>query len=81
LFHFDIGMSLTASIALFSVIVFASVSGTYIPLTLHKFGIDPALATGPFITTTNDIIGLIIYFGVGHMLLQQFLSVPFNIFH
>ena len=81
LFHFDIGMSLTASIALFSVIVFASVSGTYIPLTLHKFGIDPALATGPFITTTNDIIGLIIYFGVGHVLLQQFLSVPFNMFH
>jgi magnesium transporter len=74
-------MSITASLALFSVIVFASISGTYIPLTLNRFGIDPALATGPFITTTNDIIGLIIYFGVGKMLHTYLLTMPFNIFH
>ena len=81
LFHFDLSMSITASLALFSVIVFASISGTYIPLTLNRFGIDPALATGPFITTTNDIIGLIIYFGVGKMLHTYLLTMPFNIFH
>jgi magnesium transporter len=81
LFHFDLSMSITASIALFSVIVFASISGTYIPLTLNRFGIDPALATGPFITTTNDIIGLIIYFGVGKLLHSFLLTMPLNIFH
>jgi magnesium transporter len=81
LFHFDLSMSITASIALFSVIVFASISGTYIPLTLNRFGIDPALATGPFITTTNDIIGLIIYFGVGKLLHTYLLTMPLNIFH
>jgi magnesium transporter len=63
------------------VIVFASISGTYIPLTLNRFGIDPALATGPFITTTNDIVGLIIYFGVGHMLINLLQDLPLNIFH
>jgi magnesium transporter len=81
LFHFDLSMSITASIALFSVIVFASISGTYIPLTLNRFGIDPALATGPFITTTNDIIGLIIYFGVGKLLHTFLLTMPLNIFY
>jgi magnesium transporter len=81
LFNFDLSLSITASIALFSVIVFASISGTYIPLTLNRFGIDPALATGPFITTTNDIVGLIIYFGVGHLLLNFLQTLPLNIFH
>ena len=39
--------------------------GTFVPLILNKYKIDPALATGPFITTTNDIIGLLIYFLIG----------------
>ncbi len=52
------------SISLFSVILFASFFGTMIPLVLHKFKIDPAVATGPFITTMNDISGLFIYFTV-----------------
>ena len=47
------------------IIVFAALFGTFVPLTLDRFKIDPALATGPFITTANDIIGLIIYFGIG----------------
>lgn len=81
LFNFDLSLSITASLALFSVIVFASISGTYIPLTLNRFGIDPALATGPFITTTNDIVGLIIYFGVGHLLLHWLQGLPINLFH
>ena len=58
-------LSVTVSLALIAVIVFAALFGTFVPLTLDQFKIDPALATGPFITTANDIIGLIIYFGIG----------------
>ncbi|MDZ4751003.1 MAG: magnesium transporter [Flavobacteriales bacterium] len=68
--HLSLGI--TASVALFSVILFAGFMGTWIPITLNRFGIDPALATGPFITTTNDIVGLIIYFSVGHWVMQSF---------
>lgn len=53
-------LSVTVSLALIAVIVFAALFGTFVPLTLDRFKIDPALATGPFITTANDIIGLII---------------------
>jgi magnesium transporter len=69
LFQIDYHLSLTASIALFCVIIFASFFGTWIPMTLNKFKIDPALATGPFVTTLNDIFGLIIYFSIGHYIL------------
>ena len=58
-------LSLTVSMALIAVIIFAALFGTFVPLTLDQLKIDPALATGPFITTANDIIGLIIYFGIG----------------
>jgi magnesium transporter len=61
-------LTVTVSTALFSVILFASVFGTFIPIVLHKFKVDPALATGPFITTTNDIIGLTIYLGMGRIM-------------
>jgi magnesium transporter len=70
LFQIDYHLSLTASIALFCVIIFASFFGTWIPMTLNKFKIDPALATGPFVTTLNDIFGLIIYFSIGHWILH-----------
>jgi magnesium transporter len=69
LFQIDYHLSLTASIALFCVIIFASFFGTWIPMTLNRFKIDPALATGPFVTTLNDIFGLIIYFSIGHYIL------------
>ncbi len=65
---FGTALSFTVSIALLSVIIFAAVFGTFIPLVLHKYKIDPALATGPFVTTANDIIGLIIYFLVGSLM-------------
>jgi magnesium transporter len=55
-------LSYTISIALFSVIIVAALFGTIVPLLLDRARIDPALATGPFITTMNDIIGLSIYF-------------------
>ncbi|PWH84838.1 magnesium transporter [Brumimicrobium oceani] len=63
----DIKLGISVSIALFIVIFFAAIFGTLIPLILHKYKIDPAVATGPFITTLNDVVGLFIYFGVGMM--------------
>ena len=65
--EFIIGIIVT--IALVSVIIIASLIGTFIPLLLDKFGIDPALATGPFITTSNDICGILIYFSIAQLIL------------
>lgn len=65
--EFIIGIIVTT--ALISVIIIASLIGTFIPLLLDKFGIDPALATGPFITTSNDICGILIYFSIAKMIL------------
>ena len=67
--NYPIDLSLTVSLSLFSVIVFAALFGTFVPLTLDKYKIDPALATGPFITTVNDILGLVIYFLIGSTIL------------
>lgn len=64
LLGFGTSLSLSVSLSLLCVIVFAALFGTFVPLVLDKRNIDPALATGPFITTANDIIGLIIYFTV-----------------
>ncbi|NUM50948.1 MAG: magnesium transporter [Flavobacteriales bacterium] len=61
-------LGLTVGIALISVIVFATILGTFVPLVLDKYDINPALATGPFITTMNDVSGLFIYFLAGHLL-------------
>lgn len=58
-------LTITVSVALTSVIVFAAMVGTIIPLLLNRLDVDPALATGPFITTMNDIVGLFIYMMVG----------------
>ena len=57
------------SISLFCVVMFASVFGTFVPLTLEKLKIDPALATGPFISITNDIIGMLIYMSISSWLI------------
>ena len=62
LLAYQISISLVVSISIFSVIIFSSIFGTFIPLLLNKYKIDTALATGPFITTVNDIFGLLIYF-------------------
>ncbi|MFN3343019.1 MAG: magnesium transporter [Flavobacteriales bacterium] len=64
----SLNLGFTVSIALLTVICFAAVFGTFVPLLLNKYKVDPALATGPFITTTNDILGVTIYFLVGHFL-------------
>ncbi|MEY4432447.1 MAG: hypothetical protein RLZZ44_577 [Bacteroidota bacterium] len=69
LLNVEIIIGIIVTIALISVIIIASLIGTFIPLLLDKFGIDPALATGPFITTSNDICGILIYFSIAKMIL------------
>jgi magnesium transporter len=66
-FPLDLGFTVAAS--LISVIVIASIIGTFIPIILAKRGVDPALATGPFITTSNDILGILIYFSIAKLVL------------
>jgi len=66
---YGMALSLTVSISLLVIIVFAALFGTFVPLSLEKYKIDPALATGPFITTVNDVLGLFIYFLIGQAIL------------
>ncbi len=66
---FNLKLAVTVAISLVSVIIIASMVGTFIPLLLHKYGIDPAVATGPFITTSNDIFGLFIFFTIAKLIL------------
>lgn len=66
-FPLDLGITVAASLV--SVIVIASIIGTFIPIILAKKGVDPALATGPFITTSNDILGILIYFSIAKLVL------------
>lgn len=68
LFYKEEFLAITVSFALFSVVLLASFMGTITPLVLDRFGINPALASGPFITTANDLIGLGVYFTVADLL-------------
>ncbi|MEP0987345.1 magnesium transporter [Ekhidna sp.] len=61
-------LAATVAIALFAVVLLASFMGTVTPLLLNRFGVNPALASGPFITTTNDLLGLAVYFSTAHLL-------------
>lgn len=69
LLGYEIHVGYTVSIALLSVIIMASLIGTFIPIILNKYNIDPALATGPFITTSNDILGILTYFTIAKLIL------------
>jgi magnesium transporter len=62
-------MGLAISISMVVVILFAATLGTVVPLILNKNKIDPAIATGPFITTTNDVFGIMIYFWIAKLIL------------
>ena len=66
--HEPARLALTAGLALVTVILMAAVIGATVPLILHRLGIDPALATGPFITTSNDILGVLIFFQLATVL-------------
>ena len=65
--QYQVGLAISISIIV--VILFAATLGTVVPLFLHKNKIDPAIATGPFITTTNDVFGIILYFGIAQLIL------------
>ncbi|MDA9340070.1 magnesium transporter [Polaribacter sp.] len=65
----EINLALAISVSLVVVIIIAGLIGTFVPLFLNKRGIDPAIATGPFITTSNDIFGILIYFMIAKMIL------------
>ena len=62
-------LAIAISVSLVVVIIVAGLIGTFVPLFLNKRGIDPAIATGPFITTSNDIFGILIYFMIAKMIL------------
>ena len=64
----EIVLSLVVSFALFCVVIIASIMGTITPLILNQFKVNPAVASGPFITTANDLLGLAIYFSVAKLL-------------
>jgi magnesium transporter len=66
----DMPLASVLALAMLLVIIFAAMVGTGVPLLLHRLGVDPAVATGPFITTMNDICGLLIYLGLATALLD-----------
>ncbi|WP_291789005.1 magnesium transporter [Cecembia sp.] len=70
IYGFESIFGLTIGLAMFCVVLLASFMGTVTPLILDKFGINPAIASGPFITTANDLLGLAVYFGVAVALLK-----------
>ena len=69
IFEFGLNLSITIAISMLAVIIVAALIGTFVPLILNKRGIDPALATGPFITTSNDIFGIFIFFYLAKVML------------
>ncbi len=68
----NFAVTLSVAVSLFVVVMFATILGTVVPLTLEKLHINPALATGPFIQISNDIFGLIIYVGISTQFLKIF---------
>ena len=73
LFGFIVGqnvlVSITISVSMLSVIIVAALIGTFVPIILDRRGIDPAIATGPFITTSNDIFGIFLFFYLSKIIL------------
>ena len=69
LYKGEIDKAIAISVSLVAVIIIAGLIGTFVPLFLNKRGIDPAIATGPFITTSNDILGILLYFWIAKMIL------------
>jgi magnesium transporter len=69
LYKGEVDKALAISVSLVAVIIIAGLIGTFVPLFLDKRGIDPAIATGPFITTSNDILGILLYFWIAKLIL------------
>jgi magnesium transporter len=60
----DLALGSVVAVSMLTVVLWATITGTAVPLLLRRFGVDPAYATGPFVTTTNDIVDLSIYLGI-----------------
>lgn len=73
--HHAYAVALAVAASLFCVVIFATVFGTLVPLTLERLHINPALATGPFIQITNDVVGLLIYVAMSTWMLSM---IPMN---
>lgn len=71
--HHDLLLGLLVGISIFLTLIIATLAGSLIPLVMHKMNIDPAVASGPFITTINDIISILIYFGLATMFMGYLL--------
>lgn len=69
LYEGEIDKAFAISVSLVAVIIIAGLIGTFVPLFLDKRGVDPAIATGPFITTSNDILGILLYFWIAKLIL------------
>ena len=65
----SLDMSITISVSMILVIIVAALIGTSVPIILEKFGIDPTIATGPFITTGNDVVGILLFFYIAKIIL------------
>ena len=65
----DMLLSLTVAGSMMSVIILSALIGTFVPIILHRQGFDPAIATGPFITTANDIFGIFLFFYIAKLIL------------
>ncbi len=71
----ELAVTLSVAVSLFVVVMFASILGTVIPLTLEKLHVNPALATGPFIQIMNDLFGIIIYVQVATFFLRRMTDI------
>ena len=70
--------TMAVSLSLFCVVIFASIFGTFVPMTLEKLKIDPAIATGPFISITDDIVGMLIYMSISSVLIETISRTMFG---
>lgn len=66
----EFAVTISVATSLFCVVMFASILGTLVPMTLEKLHINPALATGPFIQISNDLVGIIIYVDIATFFLR-----------
>ncbi|MGD9547026.1 MAG: magnesium transporter [Candidatus Krumholzibacteriia bacterium] len=76
LIHHNLQLSILLGVAMLLVILMAAMVGAGVPLLLHRVGVDPAVATGPFITTFNDVFGLLVYLGLATAFLRYIFGSP-----
>lgn len=76
--EYAFAISLCAGIALLMAMTISSIVGTFVPMFFSKIHVDPAVASGPLITTVNDLIGVVTYYGVAWLLLIHIMQLGFS---